>query len=100
MINFSCVTEENIKQHYPNKPQIPDHPYRILIIEDYGSRKTNALLKIINHKLYTDKIYLYAKNLYKTKYSLTIFQSYLSVPKLLIKLNLVQNSFVQKSKIV
>ena len=44
---------------------------------------------LLNHKLYTDKIYLYAKNPYETKYSLTILQSYLSVPKLLIKLNLV-----------
>ena len=44
MINFSCVAEVNIKQHYPNQPQIPDHPYRILITEDYGLGKTNALL--------------------------------------------------------
>ena len=32
MINFDDVTEENIKQHNPNWPLIPDHPYRILII--------------------------------------------------------------------
>ena len=43
MINFSCVAEVNIKQHYPNQPQI-DHPYRILITEDYRLGKTNALL--------------------------------------------------------
>ena len=89
MTNFSCVTEENIKQHYPNQPHISDHPYRILITEDYGSGKTNALLNIINHKLCADKIYLYPKNPYEVKYSLTILRSYLSVPKLLIKLNLV-----------
>ena len=89
MTNFSCVTEEKIKQHYPNQPHISDHPYRIIITEDYGSGKTNALLNKINYKLYADKIYLYAKNPYEVKYSPTIFQSYLSVPKLLIKLNLV-----------
>ena len=44
MINFSCVAEVNIKQHYPNQPQIPNHPYRILITEDYRLGKTNALL--------------------------------------------------------
>ena len=31
MINFDDITKENIKEHYPNWPQIPDHPYRILI---------------------------------------------------------------------
>ena len=32
MINFDDVVKENVKEHYPNRPQIPDHPYRILII--------------------------------------------------------------------
>ena len=31
MINFDYFTKENIKEHYPNWPQILDHPYRILI---------------------------------------------------------------------
>ena len=44
MINFDHVTKENIKKkHNPNWTQITDHPYRILIIGDYGSRKTNSL---------------------------------------------------------
>ena len=34
--------------------------------------KTNVLLNLINHKLYTDKIYLYAKNPYETKFQLLI----------------------------
>ena len=41
MINFHVVTKENIKEHYPNWPLIPDHSYRILIIDGSGSRKTN-----------------------------------------------------------
>ena len=32
MINFADITKENIKQHNPNLPQIPDHTYRIIII--------------------------------------------------------------------
>ena len=32
MINFDDVTRENIKKHDPNWLQIPDHPYRILIV--------------------------------------------------------------------
>ena len=32
MINFYKVIKENIREHNPNWPQIPDHPYRILII--------------------------------------------------------------------
>ena len=30
MINFDDVVKENIKQHNPNWPQIPDHRYKIL----------------------------------------------------------------------
>ena len=41
----------------------------MLIDGGSGSGKTNALLNaLINHKLYTDKIYLYAKNPYDVKY--------------------------------
>ena len=32
MINFDDATKENIKEYDVNWPQIPDHPYRILII--------------------------------------------------------------------
>ena len=32
MINFDDVTKENTKEHNTNWPQIPDHPYRALII--------------------------------------------------------------------
>ena len=31
MINFDDVIKEETKEHNPNWPQIPDHPYRILI---------------------------------------------------------------------
>ena len=44
----------------PKWPDIPDHPYRILIIGSSGSGKTNALLNLINHEPYIDKIYFYA----------------------------------------
>ena len=37
MIKFNDVTKENIKEHNPNWSQIPDHPYRIIIIQDSGS---------------------------------------------------------------
>ena len=48
MINFHDVTKENIEEHNPNWPQIPDHPYRILIIVGPGSEKTNSSLKLLN----------------------------------------------------
>ena len=47
VINFDDVTKENIKEHKPNWPQIPDQSYRILIIEGSGSGKTNSLFNII-----------------------------------------------------
>ena len=67
MFNFDYITKEDIKEHDPNWPEIPDHPYRILIIGRSGSRKTNALINLINKKTDIDKIYLYAKDPYKAK---------------------------------
>ena len=68
MINFEDYTNENKTNHNPKWPYIPDHPYRILIIGSSGSGETNALLNLINNQLDIDKIYLYAKNPYETKY--------------------------------
>ena len=39
MINFDNVTKENIKEHYPISPEIPDYPYRILTFGGFGSAK-------------------------------------------------------------
>ena len=36
--------KENMKEHNPNWPQIPDHPYRILIIGGSGSGKNHYLI--------------------------------------------------------
>ena len=43
-------------------------PYRILIIGGSRSGKTNALPNLIKNQPDTDKIYLYAKDPYETKY--------------------------------
>ena len=39
MINFDDFTKENIKKHNGNWPEIPDYPYRILIIGDSDQEK-------------------------------------------------------------
>ena len=49
MINFDDYTNENKTEHNSKWPCIPDHPYRILILEGSGSGKTNALLNLINN---------------------------------------------------
>ena len=72
MINFDEYTNENEIEHNSKWPYIPDHPYRILIIGGSGSGKTKALLNLINNQPDTDKIYLYAKDLYETKYQYLI----------------------------
>ena len=72
MINFDDVTKENIKEHSPNWPQIPEHPYRILIIGGSGSGKTNSLFNLINQQPDIDKIYLYAKDPFEAKYQFSI----------------------------
>ena len=64
MINFNDVAKENIKEHNPNWPQIPDHLYRILIIGGSGSGKTNSLFNLINDEPDIDKIYSYANGPY------------------------------------
>ena len=68
MFNFDYISKENIKKHNPIWPEMPDHLYRILIIRGSGSRKTNALLNLINTEPGIDKIYLYVKDLYDEKY--------------------------------
>ena len=74
MVDFHDVTKENMKEHNPNWPQIPDHPYRISIIRGSRSGKTNffSLFILISHQPDIDKIDLYAKDPYKAKYQFLI----------------------------
>ena len=71
MINFDNYTNENKTEHNSKWSYIPDHPYRILIIGGSASGKTNALLNLIHNQPDIDKIYLYAKDPYETKYQQT-----------------------------
>ena len=68
MINFDDYTNENKTEDNQQWPYIPDHPDRILIIRGSGSGKTN----LINNQTDIDKIYLYAKDSYGTKYQFLI----------------------------
>ena len=72
MINFDDIVNENKTKHNKNWPYIPDHPYRILIIDGSGSGKTNALINLINEHNDIDKIYLYSKDLSEPKYEYLI----------------------------
>ena len=72
MINFDKHANENKTEHNSKWIYIPDHPCRILIIGGSASGKTNALLNLINNELDFYKIYLYAKDPYKTKYEFLI----------------------------
>ena len=60
-----------MKEHNPNRSQIPDHPYRVLIIGGSGSGKTNSLY-LINQQPDIDQIYLYAKDPCEAKYQFLI----------------------------
>ena len=68
MINLDNIVNNNNEKHNEKWPYIPDHPYRILIIGGFGSRKINTLLNLINEQRDIDKIYLYAKDLSESKY--------------------------------
>ena len=68
MFDLDAITNKN------NKDDVKKWPYRLLIIGPSGSRKTNALLNLIqqdNNNL-IDKIYLYAKDLSEPKYQFLI----------------------------
>ena len=72
MINLDSITNENNQKHKEKWPYIPDHPYRISIIGGSGSRKTNALINLINEKNDINKTYLYARDLSEPKYEYLI----------------------------
>ena len=72
MINFDDYVNENKIKHNKNWPYIPDHPYRILIIGGSESGKTDLLLNLIETQPDIDKIYLYAKDQYESKYKYLI----------------------------
>ena len=74
MITFDNVIKDNIKEHNPNQPRIPDHPYRILINGGSESGKINSLFNLISQQPDIDKIYLYTKDLYEAKYHFVINQ--------------------------
>ena len=63
MINYDDAIKENIKEHNPSWPQIPDHLYRILIIESSGAGKTNSLFNLINQQPDIDK-FIYMINMH------------------------------------
>ena len=59
--------------HNPNWPYIPDNPFIIWIIAASGSGKTNVLLNLIKYQRPDiDKIYLYIKDPFQSKYQLLI----------------------------
>ena len=56
MKNYDQSVEIN---RNPNWPYVPDHTYRILIIDGSGSRKNNVLWNLIKHQRpNNDKMYL------------------------------------------
>ena len=66
--------DQSVKiNNIPNWPHIPDHPYRILIIGGSASEKINVSLNLIKHQRPDiDKIYLYVKDPFESKYELLI----------------------------
>ena len=59
------MLQKKHEKHNLNWPQIPDHPYRILIIGGSGSGKTNSLISLIIQQPDIDKNYLRAKDQYE-----------------------------------
>ena len=51
----------NINEHKANCQEIPDHPYRLLIIRGLRSGKTNSLFNLISHQPDIGKIFYMPK---------------------------------------
>ena len=68
MIDFDDITKEETKENNPNWQQIPDHPYKILIIRGSASGNSNLLLNMISHEPDIDKFCLNGKDPYKAQY--------------------------------
>ena len=62
IFNADDITKENRKDH-KKWQYIPDHPYRMSIIEGSGSGKTDALLNLVKEQDDIDKTYLYTEDL-------------------------------------
>ena len=106
MFNVDYITKEDIKEHNPNCPGTPDHPYKILIVGGFGSGNTNAWLNLINNEPDMEKIYLYAKDPYEAKYQLLINKrestglSILTIQKLLWNTQMIWLMFTKILKII
>ena len=72
MFDLDDITDKNNKEHNEKWPNIPDHPYIILIIGGSGSRKANVLMNLISQQSDIDRIYLYPKDLSEPKYEFLI----------------------------
>ena len=72
MITFDDVIIKETKEDNPNWPEIPDRPFRILIVGISESGKTNSLLNVTNYEPDIDKIYLHAKDPCEKNYQLLI----------------------------
>ena len=70
MKNYYKSVEITLKRNWP---YIPYHPYTILIIGGSGSGKSNLLCNLIKHQRPAiDKIYVYVKDPFESKYQLFI----------------------------
>ena len=77
MLNLENIVSNKKKSSLENTTESSssernDWPYRMLIIGPSGSGKTNTLLHLINNLHPIDKIYLYAKDIHKSKYEYLI----------------------------
>ena len=43
MFDFGYITKEDIKEHNSNWPEIPDHPYKILIFWKFWIWKNKCI---------------------------------------------------------
>ena len=89
-----CKKWSNLMMLQKEPLQIPDHPYKILIVGGSGSGKTNSLFNLISYQPDIDKIYLYAENPHEAKYQLLINKQDSASLKLLLNTQMIWILFI------
>ena len=99
------VTKENIKEHNSNWLQIPDHPYKILIMGGSGSGKINSSFNLSGCQSDLYKNFLCAKDQKEAKYQYLInkregsgLKSILIILKLLLNIQMIWMIFMKTLK--
>ena len=87
-----------LKDHNPNWLQIPDHPYRILIVSGSGKTNYSIIYQPDLDKIYMLKIHMMKNTIFQLKNKKVLALSILKIQKLLLNTQMVSMIFIKSLK--